>query len=242
MKQDGTSIVRPEKISSSALNLPLVRQRYHCRPPWNPSPAVLRAVHAQLVVGQPLARCDLGRGRHLRCHGLRHPLVQVHDVVGGHLRQLVGGPRLQRERLILLPVRALVVVVGAQEGVDALRTVAHVVVGLARRVVPLVVLARARQRGQFRVNVGSGRACRRASLRRSVGGVERQRGRARKRSAHQHHGAEHVRPHERTPGRHRRAEVVSDHGRHAAVAESARPAPGCPCTRLSRRKEPRSPS
>src|SRR5450631_4821105 len=36
MKQEGTSILRPEYVSSSALNAPEVPQRYHCSPPWNP--------------------------------------------------------------------------------------------------------------------------------------------------------------------------------------------------------------
>src|SRR5579871_2308625 len=36
MKQDGTSMVRPDQSWSSLLNMPVVPVRYHCRPPWNP--------------------------------------------------------------------------------------------------------------------------------------------------------------------------------------------------------------
>ena len=36
MKQDGTSMVRPEKTSISESNLPLVRIRYQFKPPWKP--------------------------------------------------------------------------------------------------------------------------------------------------------------------------------------------------------------
>jgi len=36
MKQDGTSIVRPENSCISAANAGEIAQRYHCSPPWNP--------------------------------------------------------------------------------------------------------------------------------------------------------------------------------------------------------------
>jgi len=36
MKHEGTSIVRPENVCSSAVFLPLVVHRYHCNPPWKP--------------------------------------------------------------------------------------------------------------------------------------------------------------------------------------------------------------
>ena len=55
----------------------------------------------------------------------------------------------QRIRLVVFPVRALVMVIGAQEIMHALRRAVHVGVGLARRIVPLVMLARPRQRGEF---------------------------------------------------------------------------------------------
>ena len=52
------------------------------------SPAVLRAVHAQLFIGEPVARGDLSRGRHLRRDLRGHRLVQVHHVVARQLGQL----------------------------------------------------------------------------------------------------------------------------------------------------------
>ena len=90
----------------------------------------------------------------------------------------------------------------------ALRAVPHVVVGLARGVVALVVLARARQCGERGVHFGR---CA-ASASGSAGAPE--------------NGAlinttlpKHVRPHQRAPRRHPRAEVVADHGVHAAHAD-----------------------
>ena len=59
--------------------------------------------------------------RHILRDGLGHGLAEVHHVVGRQLREFVGRPRLQRIRLVARPVRALVVVVGAQEIVHALR-------------------------------------------------------------------------------------------------------------------------
>ena len=40
-----------------------------------------------------------------------------------------------------------------------------------------------------------------------------------KRRAHHRHGGKHVRPQQRAPGRHRRTEIVADHGRDRAIAE-----------------------
>ena len=88
----------------------------------------------------------------------------------------------------------------------------HVGVRRARRVVPLIVLARPRQRGELVVNVLARRDGRRLRVRTAAAA-------AGKRRAHHHHRAEHVRPHQRAPGRDRRAEIVADHGRDRAIAE-----------------------
>ena len=95
----------------------------------------------------------------------------------------------------------------------ALRRVVHVVVGLARRVVPLVMFSRARQRGQFAMNGIIG------GLGGLVHRVERQRWRAAERRAHHDDRAKHVGPDQRAPGRDRRAEIMPDDGVDAAVAE-----------------------
>ena len=61
-------------------------------------------------------------------------------------------------RPVVLPVGALVVVVGAQEIVHALLAMPHVAVGAARRVVPLIVLAGPAQRCELVVHLAqSGR-------------------------------------------------------------------------------------
>src|SRR5262252_2941646 len=109
-------------------------------------------------------------------------------------------------------------VVGPQEGVQALWALAHVGVGLTSRIIPLVVLARAWEGGQGRVDIRHGRRpwhTRGSLLRR----MERERGGAGKRGTHQHHRAEHIRPDQGTPGRHWRAKVVPHNARHAAVAQ-----------------------
>ncbi len=179
-------------------------------------PGIFRAVDAKLGLGQPFARRDLGGRRHVRRNRLGHALVQLHDVVGRQLGKLAGGPRLQPKRPVLWPVRALVVVVGAQEGVDALRAVPHVGVGCPRGIVPMVVLARRVERRQVVVDRAAGFGL--ASLR-VVGRVEGHGRRAGERSTHQHHRAEHVRPQQCAPGRNGRAEIVADHGGDGAVAE-----------------------
>ena len=104
-------------------------------------------------------------------------------------------------------------VVGAQEIMHALRRAVHVVVRLARRVVPLVMFSRARQRRQIAVN----------GIIDGLGGfvhrVEGQRWRAAERRAHHDDRAKHVGPDQRAPGRDRRAEIMPDDGVDAAIAE-----------------------
>ena len=97
-----------------------------------------------------------------------------------------------------------------------LRAVAHVGVGRAGRVVPLVVLARARQGGERRMDV-DGRCAKHGFG--VVGGGERKRGWPGERRAHQHHRAKHIRPRERAPRRYWRTEVMAHHRRHRAVAQ-----------------------
>ena len=106
-------------------------------------------------------------------------------------------------------------IVGAQEVVDALRAVAHVGVGGARRIVPVIVLARRVERREVGVDVAG--AGRRATG--MIGGAERRRRRAGERSAHQRDRTEYVGPCQRAVGCNRRAEVVPDHGRDRAAAE-----------------------
>ena len=105
-----------------------------------------------------MAGGDLAGGRHLLGDRRRHVVGQVHDVVGRHLRQFVRAPRRQPMRPVLLPVGALVMEIGAQEIVDALPAMPHLRVGRPGRIIPLVMLARPRQRGQRLVD---GRARRR---------------------------------------------------------------------------------
>src|SRR5215472_14916948 len=59
-----------------------------------PGSLVFRGVDRELGLRQPAACRDLCKGRHLGFHGLRHVLVQIHDVVGRHLGQLASGPSL----------------------------------------------------------------------------------------------------------------------------------------------------
>src|SRR4029077_11750620 len=117
--------------------------------------------------------------RHLRRDRFRHALVQIHDVVARQLRPFTGGPGGQRRRPVLRPVGAFHVVVGAQERVNSLRSVPHVVVRFARLVVPLVVLAGRLQGGELVVD--GIRGGRRRSRR--IGCVERQRRRTAERRA-----------------------------------------------------------
>ena len=116
-----------------------------------------------------------------------------------------------------------------------LRAVPHLLVRAALGIVPLVVLARPLQRRQRGMHVDARRA-----RRRLLG----QRGRAGEGRAHQRHAAEHVRPHQRAPGRDRRAEIVPDHRLHMAEPERgdqarAGRAPGSACGRAPDRRRNR---
>src|SRR5262249_5666873 len=81
------------------------------------------------------------------------PFVLFHHVVSRDLRHLFGGARLQGMWLVPLPVSALVVVVRAEEGMESLRRMQHVVVRATRALVVLVVLPRRIQLRQLRVEL-----------------------------------------------------------------------------------------
>ena len=96
----------------------------------------------------------------------------------------------------------------------ALRRAVHVGIGLPRRVVPLIVFSRARQRREVAMHGILG-----LRLRRRIRGVERQWRRSGERRAHQRDRPEHIRAHQRAPGRDRTAEIMSDHRIDVGVAE-----------------------
>ncbi len=169
-------------------------------PALKPVARVFGGIDRKLALRQPAAGRDLCRRRHYRRHGLGHVPVEIHDVVGRHLGQFAGAPRLQRVRPVAGPVGALVMEIAAQEGVDALRAMPHLGIGRPGRIIPLVMLARPVEPGQRRVDV----VARRGIRRRRVGGVEGQRRRPGEGRAHQRQRAEHVGPHQRAPGGDRR--------------------------------------
>src|SRR4051812_5124042 len=108
-------------------------------------PGKLRTVDREVALREPAALLDLRRRRHMRSHRLGHALGGIHDVVLRQFRELACVPGRERMRAVPGPVRALVMIVGAQERMQALPAIAYVVFRFARRVVPLVMLARARQ-------------------------------------------------------------------------------------------------
>ena len=174
----------------------------------------IRCCRFQFILGQPAARGDLGFAGHLRRDGLCHALRQIHDVVRWHLGEFGRRPSRQLVWLVAWPIGALVVVIGAQKGMHALRTIPHVGVGLARRIVPLIVLAGSCERGEIGVDVAA--TSRGGAF---VGGVEGQSRRAAEGRAHQSHRLKHIRPYQRTVCGNRRPEVVADDGLHGAVSE-----------------------
>ena len=154
------------------------------------------------------------RRRHFLGDGRGHVLGKIHHVIGRQFCQLARGPALQRIGLVVFPVRALVMIVAAQEIMHALRRAVHVGVGLPRRIVPLIMFSRPRQRREFAMH-----GIFRLRFRRRIRGVERQRRRSGERRAHQRDRPEHVGPHQRAPGRDRTAEIMSDHRIDMAIAE-----------------------
>src|SRR5215203_4873261 len=88
---------------------------------------------------------DLGFRGSLGRDGLGHRLIEVHDVVGRELRQLLGSPSFQRVWLVRGPVGTLVMIVGSKEAMHASGSVQHIPVRLPGGIVPLVMLAWPRQ-------------------------------------------------------------------------------------------------
>src|SRR5580700_10188961 len=105
-------------------------------------PGKFGRVDRQLFVSEPFACSDLRLRWHVFGGRLRHPFVEIHDVIGRHLRQRAGRERAQLEWLVPRPVSTLVMIIGAQESVDTLRSSPHVIVGFARLVVALITLPR----------------------------------------------------------------------------------------------------
>ncbi len=97
----------------------------------------------------------------------------------------------------------------------ALTAIQHVSIRRPCGIVPLIVFARPIQFRQSIVYAGIGGS----GLRWIVGSVERQGWRPGERRAHQRQGAEHIRPHQCAPCRHRRAEIVPDHRGHGSISQ-----------------------
>src|SRR6516162_4612782 len=116
--------------------------------------------------------------------------------------------------MVLFPVGALVMEIGAQKIVDTLAAMPHLSIGWPGRIIPLIMLARPRQ-GRQRLVDGRAPGNRRWF---SVGG-ERQLRRPSEWRAHQSQRAEYIGPHQRAPRRDRRTEIVPDDRGGAAIAE-----------------------
>ena len=96
----------------------------------------------------------------------------------------------------------------------ALRCMVHIGIGFARRVVPVIVLARPRQRRKLAMH-----GIVQLRLRWPIRGIKWQWRRPRERRAHQRDRAKHVRPHQRAPGGDSTAKIMPDHRIDRAVAE-----------------------
>ena len=173
---------------------------------------ILPRINRKRRVGQPAAGGDLGGPQASRRPPFQPSSVAVHDVIGGHLREFARRPSRKREGPVRLPVGALVVKIGAQEVMHALAAADHVAIGRARRVIPLVMFARALQRRQIVVNGVGGAA----------GGERR---RSRERRAHHRQRAEQVRADQRAARRDVGPRVMSEHAVDAAPAERPPPVP-----------------
>ena len=127
--------------------------------PLEPRAPPLARVHRQLVVPQPRRARPRLRRHHPRDR-LRHAGPRRHDVVVRQRRQAGGAPGCERVRRRVGPGvrRRLGVEVAAQEGGHALRRVGPFRGRGRARVVPLVVLARRRERGQLALDVVAGNA------------------------------------------------------------------------------------
>lgn len=177
-------------------------------------PPPLLDVHVEGVVGQPALAFLCILTPHHQVDGLGHGLGEGHDVVG-HLCEFGGGPGMQGLWVVARPVGALDVPVAAQEGGEALGRGVPVQGGGGSGVVPLVVLPRLGQPGEFLLNVDGGRG---------LGGlaVEEVEGEPRVVLEGVRHGddaVEEVRAHPRTHGGGDGAEVVADYALDCTVAQ-----------------------
>src|SRR5262249_4305549 len=93
--------------------------------------------------------------------------VFLHHIVSRDLRHLFGCSRLQRMRLVPFPIGALVVVIGAEECMKALRRMQHVVVRAACALIILVILSRRIELREFGIEfvIGDSARWRRSSVR-----------------------------------------------------------------------------
>ena len=119
---------------------------------------IFRHVDADLRLGPPSIGRDLRRRRHEGSHRLGHPFVLLHHIIGRDLRHLLGGSRFQRMGHVPFPIRAFVVVIGAEEGVQPLGRMEHVVIGARRALMVLIIFARRVELGDFGVQFVVGRA------------------------------------------------------------------------------------
>src|SRR6516225_8211977 len=147
-------------------------------------------IHGQFCVSEPSACSNLLRRWHVLGRGLCHPLAEVHDVIGRHFRQLTRSEGGQLEWLVLFPISTLVIIIGTQESVDALRGSPHIIIGFARSVILLVMLPWRIEPRQVLENAGGAR---RNGRRKLLGSIKRQLRRASEWSTHQCYGSEHIR-------------------------------------------------
>src|SRR5580692_6767157 len=119
--------------------------------------------------------------------------------------------------IVAFVVGALVEVIGAEEGVQALRRMQHVVVGAAGALIVLIVLPRWVELRKLGIQLVVRNS--RARQGRAVRDVEWQRWRAFEGRAHNRDRTENIGPDERGPGGDRRAGVVSDYHRDRTVAK-----------------------
>ena len=204
MKAVGTSMVRPWKSWSWAMLAGVAAGAVPVESALKAVALVSVGVDGEFGVGQPFAGGDLLGAGHFGGDGGGHVIAQGHDVVVGELGELFGAPFGERVGLVLGPVGAFHVIVGAEEIVDALRGVAHIGVGESGVVVGVVVLAGGIELGQCVVDA--------AAPGDGLGGDALQRRRAGEGAAHHDSGAEDVGSDQCGPGGDGGAEVVTDDG------------------------------
>src|SRR5213593_1086219 len=120
-------------------------------------------------------------------------------------------------RFIPFPIRALVVIVGAEKRMQSLWRMQHVIVGSAGALVVLIILSRRIQPRKFRIKLVIRNRARRSSS--AVRGIEGKRWRAFKGRAQDRDRLENVRPDQSRPGGDRRPGVMPRNHRYFAVPE-----------------------